>query len=213
MHIDIKSEHLRALTHLAAKTDVRKNINGVWIEASRNTILIAMSGPGLGAIDTGVEASERFAVMVPHGILDRLKKVKGDVTFSSDDGKKWTATHLSETLAWFDDGLKLLDWRRVLPRSASGEAAHLDLGLLDSFVKAAKDLTRARTPSLCVLIGHNGEGTSLIHFAGQPKFIGGLMPRRLGAIKPGSLLSAPAWATHAPLRGAPATVEVECDLA
>jgi len=208
MQVDIRSEHLRALTHLAAKTDVRKSINGVWIEASRNTLLVAMSGPGLGVIDTGAEASERFDVLVPHNILDRLKKVKGTITFSSPDGKTWTATHVSEAVIWTaEDGLRLLDFRRALPRTASGVAAHLDIGLLGPFVKAAKDLTQSRNPSACVLIGQNGNDVSLIHIAGAPKFIGCLMPFRPVPETLANLLSAPAWASHAPL------VDAECDLA
>ena len=215
MEVTLKAAHLRALAHLAAKADIRPFINGVWIEADRNTLLMGTSGAVLGVIDTGVEASERFDLMVPHHILEGLKKVKEDITFSSPDGKTWTASAFGTTRLWVREEYALLEWRRVVPKETSGIAQQFDVELIALFVKAKKELgLKAKLTG--VLIAHNGGPGDLaarVQLTGMPEFVGVLMPIRAKVVELAGLPAvAPGWATGRTANPAPLVEETADDL-
>jgi hypothetical protein len=62
VEVTIRIEYLHALAHIAGKKDVRPQLDGVWLEASRSTIAMATDGSMLGAIATGIEASARASM-------------------------------------------------------------------------------------------------------------------------------------------------------
>lgn len=214
LEITLQTAHLRALTHLAAKTDIRTQINGVQIEARRNTVLVGSDGTVLGAIDTGVDSVYDFDLLVPHTVLAVISKSKSlDVRFHSADGKTWAAHCGDGTIAWLDKPSTYPDWRRVVPATTSGVAQQFNAELIERFAKASAALGGKKV-GCNVFIAHNGGGLSaLVTLVYCHQFIGAI-----SALNPGGLAvsqmatTAPYWVRGA-RPGAAAKAAPECDLA
>lgn len=221
MQVTIETKHLLALLHFAGKGDIRTYLNAVRIEArERETVLVASTGGRIAAILSPArieEGPEAFDVLVPRAVVEALKKAGPAIQLQSPDGVLWTATdtQTGSTHRWKDEGLRYPDWRRVVPRTTSGQAGHYNAEDLEAVAKVAAALRVKPTKGsskdklgAAYLIAPNGNDGALVQIRGTPEFIGVLMPYRLEAVHAELRTSAPGWAT-----GMAPAPEPECDLA
>jgi hypothetical protein len=85
------------------------------------------------------------------------------------------------------NGVYYPDYRKMVPKSVTGEAAQFDISLLNRINKAAEALHGKREIS-CVRIAYNGQAPALIHLADE-NFTGCIMPLRDQEVPS----EAPAW--------------------
>jgi len=217
MEITLPWAPIQALSHLAADNDLRKGIEGVWIDfGGPNVIVWATTGVQLGAYRTEEPSIDHGPVFVPKHIVKGAKGFGPQVTLRMDENKRCALECLGATHYWQDAGYTTLEWRRVLPKQCTGVTQQFDVSLLPAFLKARKALGKKDAPS-AVRITHNGgaqdgpEG-ALVTLLGVPEFVGVLMPLRFGDNGSASKEAAPEWAF---LRGrAPAqSADEPCDAA
>lgn len=192
-HAELKAEHLRALSHLAAQQDVRYYLNGVQVLARPEILLGATDGTVVGVLDAGATANTAFTILVPNDVLKQIAKAKGLVVLRSDDGDHWTLQTGALSLSWKDDRGRFPDLSRVIPRSTSGEAWEYDSRLLAKFWKVAKDLDADRAGAHSVLLRQNGGSTGLVSMPCAPQFIGALGHLNRGERFPVPATAAPDW--------------------
>ena len=196
--VEIQAAHIRALSHLAAVGDLRFYLNGVMLQASPETLLIATNGVLLGCLRTKQIASGVFEVLIPNATIKQMGKIKGPVEVGSDDGVNWTIRAGAMLLGWKAEGGVFPDFRRVLPTKTTGEAAQFDARQVVQFWKAAKELDALQADTHSVLLGHNGAGAATVTLPGEPSFAGALMPLNAGDKFPKPQTAAPDWARGAP---------------
>ena len=211
---ELKADHLRAMSHLAAQKDIRYYLQGVMVFALPDVLLGATTGIVLGVLRTGQVASARFQIRIPNTVLKQMGNAKGVVLLGSDDGENWVLKVGPATLGWKAEEERYPELHRALPATVSGAAAKLDGRRLSLFYKTA-DALGARDEH-AVLVGHNGPDTALVSMPAVPDFIGGIAPLRSSPKHPEPAMVAPLWAKEPPAipdnwRKAPAAET--CDLA
>lgn len=156
---------LNVMHHFAASKDVRFYLVGVFYEHATRS-LVATDG--------------HILAYSPEGSFE-IEGATGDLIIPLDMAKKYkpgTAVHMVDE--WIEvagqrmkpiDG-KYPDWRRAVPGTTSGEAAHLDLELLSRIAKANKS-AGAKYPGQ-VVIKQGGKGPSTFELANGVK--GAIMP-------------------------------------
>lgn len=174
---------LKGAAHCAAKSDVRYYLNAVLVErtSSGKVLVAATDGNILGAqvveqLDPGEGGA--FQCLLPLDAVKALPK-GGDVvlTFSREKGEAprfSLSTGAAERGGLAVDG-RFPDWRRVVPREASGEAAQFDPDLLARLQKAAR--TALGGSKLLLEVHHNGaRNAALVGIPGRDEWIGVIMP-------------------------------------
>lgn len=195
---EIRTEHLRAMAHLAGQRDVRYYLNGVQVYATPEVFLAATDGNAVGLLRTGQQAGSRFEVRIPNEILKQMGKAKGIALIASDDGKAWVLKIGPLSCGWTAEKERYPDMQRAIPASVTGESSKFDVQLLARFAKVAADLGGPRMGGHEVLIGQNGVGTALVSLPGAPDFFGALAPLRKGDKFPDAPTAAPHWAKQSP---------------
>lgn len=198
MQFTIPVNTLKALLVIAAKGDRRYWLNGVCVDVrERDAAAIATDGHKLIALqlqlDAGPTPRTVGRYIIPREVLENLKgsRVQPDVTVTIDAGAQ-TVRIVGGNMATVTAALvagEYPDWRRVVPLTASGEAAQFSAAYIADFGKAHKLLGGKYSPAIM----HNG--TSAARVLLPDDAVGVLMPLRLDIP---SMLETPAWARSLP---------------
>lgn len=171
---------MRALAAFPDPKDVRPWTRGVWVESSANGLVLwATDGAAVAGIYVGGPAAEGcFTLLIPLDVIARAPKT-GDAELELEGPSLEVAF---ARFTWGDEKLTMADFRRVIPREVTGEAAQLDVALLQKFSTLAEATgARSKKTSGRILVSHNGQGTARVHFPGLPSFVGALQPLRPSA--------------------------------
>ena len=168
----IPVKYLNAARQFAATKDTRTQLNGVYVEHDR---IVGCNGPMCGVFR--LPEPVPFKVLLPNTLLDRLKipKWTTDVDLSVEDSKI-TISYAGTQVAEGVDCPNYPDYRWIIPKSVTGEAAQFDINLLNRINKAAEAL-HGKSAISRVRLAHNGQGPALIHLADE-NFTGCIMPLR-----------------------------------
>jgi DNA polymerase III sliding clamp (beta) subunit (PCNA family) len=183
MENTINVETLRALLPLAAKKDIRRYLNGVYIDFQADkTVYVATNGHALGLYTEAVENEHTFSITIPSDVVKQLKLMPrtgkwGDLIFNPEAN----AARIVNPGAGQDFGFtpldgKYPDFTKVVPTETSGEVAQFDVDLLSLFAQVNKAFG-AKHPGR-IKIDHNGERGALVHLS-RDGFTGVIMPVRL----------------------------------
>lgn len=187
---------LKGAAHCAAKNSPRYYLNAVLVERTDSGKVLAVATDG-GILAAQVieqpgtaEIGAPFQCLLPLDAVKALPK-SGDVvlTFSHEPGR---APRFSlDTGATEHGGLavdgRFPDWRRVVPREASGEAAQFDADLLHRLQKAARTVLDSRSALLD--LHHNGLNGTLVSVGEVDHWLAVIMPLRAIQSAPTAILA------------------------
>jgi DNA polymerase-3 subunit beta len=190
MEIQLTIEQIKALLVIAPKSDVRYYLCGALLEVRDDRAwLVAIDGHRMLVIrpTARIEGNDvrDGQWIIPRDLLAGAKVKKGGFLFLSIDqfsGEKEPYLHCargriitggSELSAPTVDGV-FPDWRRVVPKKASGELAHYDPAYVGDFGTVAELLGGAR---INARIHPNGTEAALVDL-GTDDAIALLMPIR-----------------------------------
>jgi len=183
MENTINIEVTKALLPLAAENDLRRYLNGVYIDFQLDkTVYVATNGHVLGMYTEAVQNKHAFNVIVPRDVVKQLKPKTGIAKWGKliYDREANTGRILNpannQDLGFTPLAGTYPDYQRTIPEKTSGEAGQFNAEYIYAFVQVNKALG-ARYPGM-VKIDHNGEGAALIHFS-DAAFTGILMPCRI----------------------------------
>lgn len=162
MKITIMRDQLVAALCTAGKADIRKNLNGVYLEATNLETRLSSTDGHVAALqradakgDNEVDSVVRM--IIPRDAVERVKVSKTLPTVEiNDEGGQWGLVDFLTRTPFTPLEGTFPDCHRVLPRSTSGEAAQFDPDLIAKFAKAAKVLGATYRSTALVAIGHNG---------------------------------------------------------
>ncbi|MDH2053375.1 DNA polymerase III subunit beta [Achromobacter marplatensis] len=179
---------LKAACRIMAKSDIRYYLNGVYIEATpTETVLAATDGHRLLVLRKEVPNDVRQVetLIIPGEVAQRivagsLKAVR-QISLTQVDEGKWLVPLLKwdmEVAFRSVEGM-FPNWRAVVPKATSGEAANIKPQYLADFEKAAQDMYGSlKHHSSSIEVRHNGPGGALVFpsaYSGQD-FVGVVMP-------------------------------------
>jgi DNA polymerase-3 subunit beta len=194
MKITIDHNIVKALLICAAKQDIRYYLKGICVDARANgdVVLATTDGHRLLAYPVATDAIEALApgqYIIPREALEAVKPCKAGrhmlpITIEIDTAKglENKITGATSTVTPLIDG-KFPDWRRVLPKTVSGEPAQYQAEYLGDFGRIA-DLLGTKQPH----IHYNGSAAAIVGNLGAA--LGVLMPMRSDA----EFSALPAWA-------------------
>jgi len=184
MENTINIEATKALLPLAAGKDIRRYLNGVYIEFQADkTFYVAANGHVLGIYTESVENEHTFNVIIPRGVVKQLKPKSGTEKWGKliYDPEAKSGRILNPANSQ-DFGFTSLagvypDYTRIIPDKTSGEVGQFDAEYLYAFAQVNKALG-SRNPGVFKL-DHNGErGAALVHLS-DDRFTGVIMPCRV----------------------------------
>lgn len=173
----MKARDLKGLAMFAAVKDVRKCLEGVWVEQGKDkTTLLATTGHIIGALFLGIRSEEDKNFLIPNELLASVKANGADVTWEYD-GETVTLRQGSVTTTCASYENHYIDLKRAIPDVVSGEIGYFDAQLVGRVGKAYMIMsgTKGPTPGL---ISHNGGDTALLDF-GRDDFTGCIAPLRV----------------------------------
>ena len=180
--LTVPANVLRALLIFAADEDVRKYLNGIFVECGPAGARLAATDGHIMAV---VKIDGEFApvsCIFPRELVEAGLRgtKKGDFTTL----KIGAQCGVSQLEAPAING-RYPAWRKALPTTTSGELAQYDFALLARIDKAAKLLGVKYPP----VLAHNDNGPAPVDM-GNPDFFAVVMPMR---IKPENLPVVPDW--------------------
>ncbi|MHB8742061.1 MAG: hypothetical protein ACYC9L_02965 [Sulfuricaulis sp.] len=132
-----------------------------------------------------------FHLAIPIHVLDLLRPKRWDLEHgeillqpsSSRDGtsndERWRMVYLKFEQVFEPREVSNRQWREIVPKQVSAEAAVFDLDLFNLFLQSARVLNpRDKQCGRLVRVGHNGEGPALVEIEMEPNFFGVIMPLR-----------------------------------
>ena len=198
MKITIDHSVVKALLICAAKQDVRYYLKGICVDARANgdVVLVTTDGHRMLAYPVAADAIEALApgqYIIPREALEAVKPCKAGrttlpITIEIDvaHGRENKITGATSTVTPLIDG-KFPDWRRVMPKTVSGEPAQYNPEYVSGFGDICKLLGGKYGP----FINYNGSSAAPVTNLGPA--LGVIMPLRLDGddVKFSAL---PAWA-------------------
>lgn len=198
MKITIDHNTIKALLICASKQDIRYYLKGVLVDvrATDNVVLVATDGHRMLAYPVAADAIEAPAFgqyIIPREALEAVKPCKAGrhvlpITIEIDTAKglENKITGATSVVTPLIDG-KFPDWRRVLPKTVSGEPTQYNPEYVSGFGDICKLLGGKYGP----YINHNGSSAAPVTNLGPA--LGVIMPLRLDDddVKFSAL---PAWA-------------------
>lgn len=166
MKITIDHAIIKALLTAAPKKDMRYYLNGICVDASKETVvLVATDGHMMLSFPVSADAIEdriNGQFIIDRVDLDAIKPAKaGKHTLPliiEVDDKGYTISGATKAVNTLVDG-KFPDWRRVVPQTLSGELAQFNLELLSRI----DDIRKAFGRGACdATIHHNGKSCAQI---------------------------------------------------
>lgn len=175
MQVDINTAHLKAVYQFTAEAGIRYYLKGVFAEVrAGETRLVATDGNVAGVLRDVVMVGEQDVlpdVIIPNETIKLAIANKSQVITLAFDEGKWSLAGIAFAPV---DG-KFPEYRRIIPRRHSGEAAQFNVEILARILKAAKALGVKSQP----IIRHNGDGGAQVQFYGRDnEFVGVIMPLR-----------------------------------
>lgn len=137
MKITIDYAIIKALLIAAPKKDMRYYLNGICVDASKDTVvLVATDGHMMLSFPVSADAIEdriNGQFIIDRVDLDAIKPAKAGkhtlpLVIEVDD-KGYTISGATKAVNTLVDG-KFPDWRRVVPQTLSGELAQFNLEIL-----------------------------------------------------------------------------------
>lgn len=173
MEIQINPAHLRAAFEFSADKDIRYYLNGILVEACASEVrLVATDGNMMGVLRelNPLTDGASCTVIIPNATVKTVIGMKAKTLTLTDQGG-WALGGVRFTPL---DG-SFPDYRRVLTKTHSGEAAQFNVDYLARILKAGKALGAKNQP----IIRHNGDGGAQVQFCGHDEeFVGVIMPLR-----------------------------------
>lgn len=166
MKITIDYAIIKALLTAAPKKDIRFYLNGICVDASKDTVvLVATDGHMMLSFPVSADAIEdriNGQFIIDRVDLDAIKPAKAGkhtlpLVIEVDD-KGYTISGATKAVNTLVDG-KFPDWRRVVPQTLSGELAQFNLELLSRIDDIRKTLGRGACDAT---IHHNGNSCAQI---------------------------------------------------
>lgn len=204
MELTIPWTPVKALLHLAGKTDIRDWVNGVWIDRKGPRLIVwASTGLILGAFQTEEPSTDGPDIFLPRHILEACKDFKVQATVKREADGRMSISCLGTTHYWQDENFTSFDWRRVVPTGHSdGKVRQFNVEFVPPFVKAG-DVLRGRKTGVeaPLLIAHRsdpapgkGAGGLLVQLIDVPNFVGVIMPLNDNALQVATMrTAAPDW--------------------
>lgn len=183
MKITIDHNVIKALLICAAKQDVRYCLKGVLVDARATDVtLVTTDGHRMLAYPVATDAIEALApgqYIIPREALEAVKPCKAGrvtlpITIEIDvaHGRENKITGATSTVTPLIDG-KFPDWRRVMPKTVSGEPTQYNPEYVSGFGDICKLLGGKYGP----FINHNGGSAAPVTNLGPA--LGVIMPLRL----------------------------------
>lgn len=166
MKITIDHAIIKALLTAAPKKDMRYYLNGICVDASKDTVvLVATDGHMMLSFPVSADAIEdriNGQFIIDRVDLDAIKPAKAGkhmlpLVIEVDD-KGYTISGATKAVNTLVDG-KFPDWRRVVPQTLSGELAQFNLELLSRIDDIRKTFGRGACDAT---IHHNGKSCAQI---------------------------------------------------
>lgn len=177
MEVSIQTNHLKAAACCAAQQDIRYYLNGVLIEVRATETRIVATDSNMAAVlrDTVLAGEQPVFpdVIVPNEVVKQVLASKSPTLslIFDEKAKVWSLGGM--TFKPIDQAYP--DYRRIIPREHSGEAAQFNVDFLGAFKKIGKALGVKSQP----IIRHNGNGAAQVQFYGRDdEFVGVIMPLR-----------------------------------
>lgn len=211
VEITIPVEKIAALNVIAPNDNKREVFNGIYFEVTTEAIFAAATdGRMLGVFRLDAQHQylddEPICAVIPKLFLKDVKPSSGKVHITlgsrilrknsiggeyESHARKFSIRYgLVRVEGETFDG-EFPDWRMIVPKEVSGEAAQFDAKLIEKVAKMNRMLGCDSVTSGIVLIGHNGEKPALLSIA-DPGFIGVIAPV-VGYV---NLTKAPEWAVE-----------------
>jgi DNA polymerase III sliding clamp (beta) subunit (PCNA family) len=192
INLQLNRSYLQAVSlFCAGKTDRRYYLRGVHVELDAEHVrMIATDGKTMAAMQhkhiSGFVTAQNAAPLnftIPGDMLRAILRVKTkerfiDVDIAEGPDGSERELHLGTVGGTGFTGKTIdrayPDWRRVFPKSVSGEAGFYDLEYLAKFAKI-NDAVRIGRP----ILRQNGPDSGAIVTMTNPDFIGVIMPMRV----------------------------------
>jgi DNA polymerase-3 subunit beta len=166
MKITIDYAIIKALLTAAPKKDIRYYLNGICVDASKETVvLVATDGHMMLCFPVSADAIEDHIngqFIIDRVDIDAIKPMKaGKHTLPliiEVDEKGYTISGATKAVNTLVDG-KFPDWRRVVPQTISGELAQFNLELLSRINDIRKVLGQ---DEYATTIHHNGRSCAQV---------------------------------------------------
>jgi hypothetical protein len=179
MKFSIPADTIKALLTIAAKKDIRHNINSVCIDV-RTSDAVAVATDGHKLLALPLTATDDAPALVPGQYIIRREALEGvkavlkrPITVTIDPTTRTATIDNGSTVA-----SSLLmdatypDWRKVVPLTVSGAVSQFNADYIGAFGKVHKLLGGAYSPA----IQHNGDAAARVILPGDA--VGVLMPLR-----------------------------------
>ncbi|CAB4147830.1 DNA polymerase III, beta chain, central [uncultured Caudovirales phage] len=201
MELIIRKAHIQAVMLFAGKKDIRYYLNGACIDTGEHGAhLVATDGHTMAIACISTAPLPVGQIIIPRAMLDGIKSSKKDhaVIVTFDDAPENDVKNRKITIN--NDGIessmeeldgRYPDYRRVIPKTLSGEVAQFQIEYLMRGQKAAEILGG----KLCEVL-HNGSNTAVLS-THQDDFLAIVMPLR-GSGVPAQDWIAPTWYENAP---------------
>ena len=187
MQFSILRKQLKAMSRLAATSDIRYYLNGLHVvQNNRGTYIEATNGHMLGRLlidETPV--SNPCSVILPLESVKSLaatgKKGKESLCFTVDGVKVSVITAMSETMIFQALEGTFPDCDRVVPTvtSDSGlEPSTYNPEYIQAFADCANDLRGYKANGITVQIKQRGNDSGIVNIDSDPLFVGIIMPMR-----------------------------------
>lgn len=220
MEFTIPWAPIKALSHLAAESDIRRWLQGVWIDSSGpRRVIVASDGRALGAYRTEEPSTNVPPLFIPLRVIKLLKALTGLSVTIRQRGDDLEIAGLGDRCSFSRGDEKMVDWRRVFPKAPpSGISQQFDPELVARFAKVRKGLARkgAEEKGPVVRIAHDGGrpgyAPALVTLAGVDAFAGALMSAPWDAKGTPWTTTTPDWVTQLDTAPAPAPADDCADL-
>lgn len=197
MKLTIDTGVILGLLKIAPKKDVRYYLNDINVELDgHDATLVATNGHMLAAVKCElVSENENYQnIIIPCSALDILKlKPRKKLVIDASTYPTLTFDYNGTGLRCNAVDAKYPDWRRVIPKTVSGEAAMYNSDYIAAMAGALMLISgRKKVAEMTVLM--NGSGPALITSPAAQNFVGVLMP--MWQSEDSCVITeAPAWAT------------------
>jgi DNA polymerase III sliding clamp (beta) subunit (PCNA family) len=187
MQFSILRKQLKAMSRLAATSDIRYYLNGLHVvQNNRGTYIEATNGHMLGRLlidETPI--ANPCSVILPLESVKSLaatgKKGKENLCFTVDGVKVSVITSTSETMIFQALEGTFPDCDRVVPTltSDSGlEPSTYNPEYIQAFADCANDLRGHKANGITVQIKQRGNDSGIVNIDSEPLFVGIIMPMR-----------------------------------
>lgn len=187
MQFSILRKQLKAMSRLAATSDIRYYLNGLHVvQDNRGTYIEATNGHMLGRLlIDATPIANPCSVILPLESVKNLaatgKKGKENLCFTVDGVKVSVINPQGETMIFQRIEGTFPDCDRVVPKltSDSGlEPSTYNPEYIQAFYDCANDLRGYKTSNPTVQILQRGNDSGIVNIDSDPLFVGVIMPMR-----------------------------------